>query len=99
MPYDRKSTGRDPTQGPLNQGQAQVPTYDIQVSPIHTPLAILVTLTEPAETMINSPPQECGVLVLISFCCDGLGEGVSCSCRQMSLEDCKLGQGGPFQRH
>lgn len=58
-----------------------------------------MTLAGPAKNMTDSPSQECQVLVLISFSREeSRGKRLN-NRRQMSHADCKLGQGGPFQRH
>ena len=49
--------------------------------------------------MTDSPSQECQVLVLISFFREETRGKRLNNRRQMSHADCKLGQGGPFQRH
>lgn len=54
-PMTDRAPERDPI-WPVNQRQAPVTMYDIQVSLIHELLAIPVTLTGPAEITVDSPP-------------------------------------------
>lgn len=85
----------DPTR--CESGTSASPYPRHQSVPVHRLLGCTGDPHTACQNMADSPP-ECGVLVLISFSHEGRGGRLS-NRRQMSLAGCKLGQGGPCQRH